>query len=294
MSLILSPLTVATTTRHSKRDKRPSTLPVCCIPTTQPNRASNCDSSNSIFWYLPHYRTSFVGIRPTASKISASLTGKISPMRLPFSSMTPIPHWVLLNCSESWLMRNIWIRRPHGTLFMTLSRIPTILSCPKRLKSGVYICLKGFCPDIWSSSTWLIISGWREWLKSIQEIHIKWMFCRWLKKAIPRKSEWPICVLLVRTRSTVWHTFTLSYSSKTFSRTFMKSFQTSSSTRLTELPPEDGCCVPIPDWQIFTLSTWRPTNGSWTWRNSESWRNSLMIKSSKTNGERSRKRTKQN
>ncbi len=255
MSLILSPSIVAITTRHYKPDKKLSILPACSTLTIQLNRENNWGLNNSISWYLPLYKILFVDTRLTVNKINASSTGKISLTKLLFNSMTLIQPWVLLNYSESWSMNNILIRKLHGTSFMTPFLTPIIQFFPKHFKSGVFTCLKGSFPGIWNLFTLSTTSGLQESPKSIQEIHIKWTFCPWLKKPIPKKSEWPIFVLSVPTKSTVLLICILSYSSKTCSRTSMRSSQTNLSTRLMELLPEDGCCAPIPGWQICTLST---------------------------------------
>lgn len=201
-NLISLPSTAVTTTRRWKPGKRLNTLPVCFILTIQLSKANNSGSSNNIFWYQRHFRISFVDIKPTANKINVSLNGKISPMRLRSNSMTLIQHLVLSNCSESWLMRNISTRKLPGTLSTIPSHTPIIPSCHKHFKSGALIFWKDSCQDTWNSFIWSITSGWQESPKSTPEIRTKWMFFHWSKKAIQKKSEWPICVLLALTRST--------------------------------------------------------------------------------------------
>lgn len=246
--------TVVTTTRRFNNVKRRNISPVCFIPMTPLNRARNFVWSNNIFLSQLPFKILYVDIKSIARRTNVSLSGKTSPMKLLSSSMILIQRLVSLNCWESWLMRNIWIKKLPGTSFMTLSHTPITLFCQKPLKNGVLNSWIDFCQDIWNSFTWLIISGWLELAKNIQEMPTRWMFFHWLKKAFQRKSVWPTFALLVLTRWMVSLIFTHNFWSLTSLKISTRFSQTNLSTRQTELPQEDGFSVQIQDWLNFTVS----------------------------------------
>lgn len=247
MNLILRPLTVVIITRRLRLDNGLNTSQVSFILTIQPNRASNSVSNNSICWFQPLYKISSGAIKFTANKTKESLIGKISPTKLLSNSMIPILLLLLLNCYVSWLTRSILIRKLLGTLFMTPFHTPIILCYLRPLKNGVFIFWKDFYQDIWNSFTSLTTFGSPELPKSTQEMLIKWTFFLLLNKVTLKKSEWPTFVSLVHTKSMVWLIFILNCLNKTFSETSTKYSLISSSTKLTELPQEDGFCVRTPD-----------------------------------------------
>lgn len=286
------PSTVVTTTRRFNNVRRPSISPVSFIPMTQHSKVRNFVLNNNIFSSQPQFKISFVDIKSIARRTNVSLSGKTSPMRLPSSSTTLIQPLVLLNCSESWSMRNIWIKKLLGTSFMTLSHTLITLFCLKPLKNGVLNSWTDFCQDIWNSFTWLTTSGWPELARSTQEMPIRWMFFLWSKKVFQREFVWPTFALSVLTRSTVLPIFTRNFWNLTFSKISTKFSQTNSSTRQTELPQEDGFSAQILDWPNFTVSISKLMNGFWTWPSWENLKSTLMTLNSETNGELSRRKTK--